>query len=246
MMRLLLAEGYKMKHTGLARMHILLPAIYALSFFVAVETTGLRYADPSEIVSLFWILLGGAFPPVIGIVTAKASSMEEEAGKFQSMLTLPRSRSAIYLAKLIVLLAGAALSLGIAVALFASLSGLQSEKAWFFQAVVVFSGSVILYEIHLPLAAIFGGGASLGLGWIESLISLLFLTGLGDGRWYYVPAAWSMRLALSFIESVRRAENAFFYAEISALSRVALSASLAVLLLSLYGFSRWDGSRFGE
>lgn len=50
-----------------------------------------------------------------------------------------------------------------------------------------------LYSFHLFLAFRFNKAISIGVGITESLISALFLTGLGDGIWSYVPCSWSAR-----------------------------------------------------
>lgn len=52
---------------------------------------------------------------------------------------------------------------------------------------------------HLFLNLRFSKMVSMGVGMAESLISALFLTGLGDGIWQYVPASYSARGSLEIL-----------------------------------------------
>ena len=57
----------------------------------------------------------------------------------------------------------------------------------------VIFGSVPLYLEHLFLNLIFPKTVSQCVGVVQSVVSALFLTGLGEGRWQFFPATWSAR-----------------------------------------------------
>ena len=44
-----------------------------------------------------------------------------------------------------------------------------------------------------------GGGASIGLGFVETLIALLSITNLGENIWYYLPCTCETRLSATYI-----------------------------------------------
>lgn len=59
--------------------------------------------------------------------------------------------------------------------------------------VLLWLGSLPLYLEHLFLNLCFSKVVSLAVSIGELLISALFLTGLGEGKWQYVPCTWSAR-----------------------------------------------------
>ena len=54
-------------------------------------------------------------------------------------------------------------------------------------------GSIPVYLEHLFLNLQFGKAVSIGVGAAQFLLASLFLTGLGDGKWYFFPCTWSAR-----------------------------------------------------
>ena len=63
---------------------------------------------------------------------------------------------------------------------------------------IIFLSQIFLYIFHLWLSIRFGSGASIGIGIFESLIAGLFITGLGDGIWQYVPCSFAVRFCDNF------------------------------------------------
>ncbi|MDD7362675.1 MAG: lantibiotic immunity ABC transporter MutG family permease subunit [Peptoniphilus sp.] len=244
-MRALRSECYKIRHTWLPWVHLALPVVYALLFFVAARETALARFDDIERAESYLTLLSGVLPIAIGAVTAKATEMEREAGNFQALLSLTRSRAKIYMGKFVALLIGALVAIGLAVALFAALSGGQTPAEWAIGAAFVLSGSIAIYAIHMWTAARFGGGASLGLGFVETLIAFLSQTGLGDGAWYYFPAAWPIRLSATYV--LRDSLGAEYVGgEFLTWALVAVPMSACLIAVSLVWFARWDGTSDGE
>ena len=77
--------------------------------------------------------------------------------------------------------------------------------------VFLWLGSLPLYLEHLFLNLCFSKAVSLAVSIGQLLISALFLTGLGQGKWQYVPSSWSSRGAslLSLIHISGRKRTVF-------------------------------------
>ena len=108
---------------------------------------------------------------------------------------------------------------------------------------LLIAGSVFLYILHLFVSLQFGRGASIGLGIVESLISALALTGLGDGKWYYLPCTWSARLCDYLVYSWLNPTKAFGYAEMQKGLIIAIPATIIAFVLSLLWFRNWEGRK---
>ena len=99
-MNVIKSELYKLKHTWVPWIHILLPIIYALLFWGAAKVTTLKNFSIAEIYQSYASILGGLLPTIIGLLTAKMIDMEFEAGRFQVLLAGTKRRSQSYLGKL--------------------------------------------------------------------------------------------------------------------------------------------------
>lgn len=238
------SEFYRMKGTWLFPVHVILPIIYALVFFLMCKFTGLKNFSKDENIKEFYVILGAVFPIVIGAITAKNSDMEKVAGNFQVMISL-KSRSRAYFAKLLALICGSLFSVGLASFIFGILI-----KASFFEMSVLFLitviGSFSIYLIHLFLAFKFGSGATIGFSFVETLITLLFMTGLGDGVWYFFPWAWISRLCATFMLRFN-IESGILNGEILNFAILFLVIFPAIFVGSILWFKNWDAkSAVGE
>lgn len=189
--RCIRSDFYKFRHTSMIWIHILIPLTTAILFIAYYSVSSWR-AEAK--ISGYLEVIGVAFPLIIGLITGKAAEQEGQAGSYQTMLCGVKSRAAAYASKLVVLLLLGTLSIMIAIGVFAvgfqTMLGMMYIKA----GGLLITGSIFLYILHLFVSLRYGRGSSIGLGIVESLISALALTGLGDGKWYYIPCAWSARL----------------------------------------------------
>ena len=166
--------------------------------------------------------------------------MEAEAGCFQIMLTGSQSRTSMYIGKLLSLLLCASLSLVLLQSSFLMFFNYQEFYDLILESVLMIIGVVPLYLIHLVISLRFGSGASIGLGFFETLIALLAVTSMGDKIWYYIPSSWSSRLCgLYFVDKIS-GENLFYY-EFFKWSLVATPMIVVILFVSLIWFSKWNG-----
>lgn len=243
LIRCVCSDFQKFRHTSMPWIHILIPLAAAV-LFVGYYSVSLWNVETK--ISGYFEVIGAAFPLMIGLISGKCVEQERQAGNFQTMLCGVKSRSAAYTSKLIVLLLPGMIATAIAIGVFAA--GFQTAPGilYFKAAGFLIVGSVFLYILHLFISFQFGRGASIGLGIVESLISALALTGLGDGRWYYIPCTWSGRLCDCLVSIWVNPSQAIGYTEIGKCMTVAIFATIAAFIISLFWFQRWEGSRSNE
>ena len=101
-----------------------------------------------------------------------------------------------------------------------------------------------LYIWHLFLSLRFNKGLSIGVGITESLISALFLTGMGDGRWQYTPCSWSSRFVTYALTKEKGLSliNSDFYLGII----LCIITTIAAFLLFCVWSCRWEGKNTSD
>ncbi len=198
---LLKADFLKMRHTSFYMIHILVPAIGVILFL------GYYYYSPWNTVNKvngFFETLCIAFPVLIGIVTEMVIEKEAEAGKFKEMLSVVYGKKMCLLSKVLMMMAAGLFSLFLAS--FGFYIGFQyilkqnslTLDFYVLLTAVIFTAQIFIYLFHLFLSIKYGSGVSIGMGIFESLVSALFITGLGDGIWKVVPCSWAVRFCNNF------------------------------------------------
>jgi ABC-2 type transport system permease protein len=220
--------------------HILLPIGTAAAFLAYYAVSSWK---PTAKISGYVEVIGISFPLIISLICSKAIEQERQAGSFQNMLCCIKSRALIYLSKLAVMILMGAFSVALAIGIFAvvfkTAPALMYEKV----AILIIAGSIFLYNLHLFVSLQYGRGASIGLGIIESLVSALALTGLGDKVWYCIPCTWSARFADNLMYEWLNPEKAFGYGEIQKGLMVAIPTTAISLILSILWFRNWEGRK---
>lgn len=196
-----------MRHTFLFPVHLLVPVISCAVFLAWTRISAqLQF-------SAYVQAIGAAFPVLCSVICAGSVDLELPA-HFQGMLMLPGKREGILLSKLAALEFLAFLSVMAAMIFYGAgnwlfLRNREIPFSLFLQSgAVLWLGSIPLYLEHLFLNLCFSKAVSLAFSIGQTLVSLLFLTGLGDGRWQYVPGSWPARGASLFLAEKfhRRAE----------------------------------------
>lgn len=246
MSRIIKSELYKLKHTWVLWIHLVLPVFYALVFYLASKTTGLKNFSPDETIQVYFMLLGAALLIVFGVLTYKVADMENRAGHFQLLLSTIPSRTKTYLGKMGALFLGFLLAASVAVGLFGWLFGHRTFAVWFTALILLLLGSVTVYLIHLWVALALGSVSSLGLGFVETLIALLATTGLGDKLWYFVPCTWPARLPGTYILASAWQDQSLLAMELAKWGFSALPMTVAIFIGSIIWFKRWDGGQWGD
>ena len=246
MINIIKSEIYKIKGTWLPWIHIVLPIAYSLLFYVALKTTGLKNFEERDIIQTYFVLLGAVMPIILSFITSKVVDMEMSAGKFQVLLSTTKSRSKAYIGKLLVLELGFVISLALAIIIFAILTGYQNILDWLIEFFLIVISSLSLYMIHLWVSIVLSSGASIGLGFLETMIALLSMTVIGDNIWYFIPCTWGSRLSALYIIIGKALDPSYFYKELRLWGLIASFIILILFISSIIWFNKWDGKSVSE
>ena len=198
------ADFIKTKRLSIRIAHIAIPMGTAAAFLAYYA-----YAawDEYTKVATYYQVLGSGFPTLIGLFCAMLAEQELSAGTFQNMLSVPK-RSIAFFSKLLMLILLGAGAVLLTSALFGAgyffFLGQQYIHYSFYigAAFILTSSNIFLYVLHLFLAMRFNKGVTIGLGIMESLLSALLLTRLGDGIWIFIPVAWASRFITMFLQRI--------------------------------------------
>lgn len=192
LMKRVRTEFYKMRHTFLFPIHILIPVISAGIFLAWTRISAqLQF-------SAYVQAVGVAFPALSSLICAGSVELEIP-GRFQGFMMVPGKKECALLAKWMSLEILAFLAVMSAMVFYGAgnrliLGDMKIPFSVFLKAgVLLWSGSIPLYLEHLFLNLRLSKAVSLAVSVGQTLVSALFLTGLGDGRWQYVPCSWSSR-----------------------------------------------------
>lgn len=204
--RSLLAEFQKTKRLPIRIMHFGIPVSVTVAFLAYY-----RYSpwNAYEKVAAYFQIMGIGFPFLIGLFCAMTSEQEQSAGGFQEMLA-GSGRVNVFWGKLLLYILSGLFSVVFAGFLFGAVCPENIQNVLFEDrqrmilfdtkaALALWGSSLFLYILHLFLAFRFSESVSMVLGIIESLVSALFLTGMGDGIWMFVPASWASRMVTGLL-----------------------------------------------
>lgn len=251
--RLLIADFQKVKHTAFLWVHLIAPIVGSGLFLAYISG---RVSQPLNTYSNFLEAIGVILPLAISILCGIVATQEEKAGKFQVLLGSVALKEMSYISKLLFLVIGNIISVGLAI--FTFLMGMRYilnipniPYLVFFQgAGWLIASSVILYMIYLWVSFTFGLGASSLCGGLGLLVSALMITGLGDGIWKYIPWAWGVRFADSvgvlrlgnFNSNIKSAVHSDFQQG----QILFMIITVIVFIVSLLWFRKWEGKKFYE
>lgn len=204
--RLCKAEFIKIRHSGIYFFHLLCAVLASVVFVTYYLAAG--WSVESRI-SGFTEAVGIVLPVVVSIVCARGVELEETS-HFQTFLGTSERKISAFLAKWIVFCLLALTAVAGAVTLFAAGERLffnNNEipfKVYLTEILLLWGGSIPLYLEHLFWNLRFSKAVSMGVSVVQLLVSALFLTGLGEGRWQYVPASWSARGSMVYLTWIFR------------------------------------------
>ena len=240
------ADFLKTKHLSIRTAHLLIPIVTSLIFIAYYS-----YApwDDYAKVDIYYQVLGMALPFLIGLFCAIISEQEQSAGYFQTML-MSTKKAIPFLSKLLLLLMFCAGALLVASTIFGvafqfGLHGKAVEFAFYpLAALVMFVSSIPLYFLHLYLSFRLNKGVSIGLGIVESVLSALFLTGLGEPIWKYVPSVWPARAVTTFYAAYNGEMAACV--ELKQVACISFFVIVIGAIAYLFWACRWEGSRIAD
>lgn len=235
------ADIQKTKHLSIWYLHILIPVSIAIVFLAYYKFAPW---DAISKVEGYFQVLGIGLPFLIGLFCVMLSEQELAAGAFQVLLASPK-RLPAFLSKLILLLSMGAFALFLASVLFGAGYSLMLRQSvvsvsyYLIAPFILLGSSSLLYIWHLFLSFRFNKGISIGVGMGESLISALFLTGLGDRIWSYTPCAWPAK----FVTYALAAENGSksIGSELNIAVCLCILTTIIALILFCIWACRWEG-----
>lgn len=246
---MLRAEFVKMKRTTLFWMHILVPIVgtgIVLWYYKRLGALDMNVKSIGE----FLEILSLAFPTLSGIVCALGTEMEVDAGNMQVLLGGVAGKCRAGGVKLVALLLlgamGTLLALGsylVGIYLYSGESFSGELLLFTVESVFILLGTQIAtYVIHFFVSLKWHKGVVIGAGIVESMLSALFLTGMGEGIWMYCPFAWGTQLLRYMIYYKEK-----FIMEITSDLRtgVWMSAGMTVAFLTTFfvWFSYYEGKK---
>lgn len=205
------AEFLKMRRTFLYPMHLIVPVVGS-SVFLLYYSYAACYSEAAQVAGYVEII-GSVFPLLASIICAGNIGLEE-SGHFQTFLGNHTCKGRAFFTKWLALLLSGMLAVVLAMVLFAAgysfLPGKEGLSAGVYSilTVLICLGSAPVYLEHLFLNLQFGRAVSMGVGAAQFLLTALFLTGLGDGRWYFFPSTWSARWSMTVLTCLARDEYA--------------------------------------
>ena len=239
--RYLKSDIYKLWHSWFFAVHLIFPVLGAALMLL---DSYLSSSDELNKLAAFAQLIAIAFPFEISVVCQIVAEQELHAGHFQNMLTLPSRQNAIFSKFAILLISGlfsVTLSTVLFGVLFSYFTGTKLPVGFFiFIPIVLWASNVMMYGLHLILAFRFGKNLGISIGVIGSLLSALFQTGLGDGRWYVIPYGLGIRFAdntLIYIFHLPSMINAEIHIGIFFCTVV----TCGIIELVIFWFSRYGG-----
>lgn len=241
LLRCIRSDFHKFRHTCMLLIHILIPIGAAGLFLLYFIKSPWQ---PILKLNAFLSTIAIGFPLIAGLICGITAEQEAQAGSFQVMMRSIKSRGAMYASKLIILISLSIFSVILAVGLFGV--GFRTAPALFYlKAIgVLAAGSAFLYILHLFISFQFGSGATIALGIAEGLIAFIMKTGLGDGKWYYIPCAWGARMCDNLVNiwGVHTGVTVF-NTEIEKGLIISISAACIAFVASIIWFCNWEGRK---
>ena len=238
-----------MRHTFLYPLHIVIPVMGSVVFLLYYRVSG--WSEALQIAG-YTEVIGIALPFGVSIVCAGNVGLEEK-NHFQSFLGGSAYKWDSFLAKFLVLLSLGMMAVAAAVFFFAA--GYQyilgkegiSYGTYGRLAAIMCLGSVPLYLEHLFLNLMFTRQVSLCAGVTEFLISSLFLTGLGNGRWPFFPCTWSARsAALLLVYANEKEGEGILPVEMKSEAVVCLLLMLLICVIIRVWFHFYEGRQCND
>lgn len=242
-------EFCKMRHTSLFLLHLLLPLLGCLVFLWYFSFSRGRVQGH---IGGFIQAVGCAYPFAASLVCAKAVALEGE-NHFQVFLgTLKRKETAFFAKWLSLELLGFAAVFLTVFGFALGYHGILGREGLSFlvygkAVLVLWMGSIPLYLEHLFFNLQFSGAISMGIGLAQSLTAALFLTGLGEERWQFVPCTWPARGGnLLLLSAWGTDQGAYFLGETEKAFKAGLllTALLCVIILAWFYF--YEGRQRNE
>lgn len=243
--RYLHSDFMKIKRSSVLWIHILVPIAGIVLFLFSYV---IKEQEAGSMVESFLGAMASAFPIAIGLVCSMTAEQESDAGNFQGLLTGPSKLHPFFSMTVMILILGFGSSLLASFGFKAGLAIFLHEVPfgvdfYLYSAILIYTSNLFIYFFHLFLSLRFNKNVSIGVGIVESLISLLLLTGLGDEWWIFIPCGWALRLLKPFFQLGGVIP---INPEINAAITLCCIETVLILVFVIIWFIRWEGKKTEE
>lgn len=250
-MNLFRAELYKMCHSQLLMLHILIPML-GIALFLSYYVSA-RWNEVEKVIAYLQVV-ACAFPMAIAMSETIIAEQEAKAGSYQTLLSVPCTKRKVHVIKLtIVSLVGlcavmaAVCGFGILFSLFYDIENVGFNTLFYVKvALLLFASHVPLYMIQYVISFAVGKGVGLSVGLIGSVLVALLQTGLGDACWMYFPWGIPIHICSRYAYDVAMEIKLFHSAEV----RVAfiISVIISIIMIGVIGVGSmyWEPHTEGE
>ena len=246
--KLIKADIIKLKSSQIPWMHLYIPILGLVIFLIYYS-----YAPWTSFskVSAYLQVLSITFPMLIGIITSIVAEQEYIAGGFKNILIASETKNLSIMSKFTLCLLFGSLSTILAVVgFYIGYSFIDSNiyPIYINLAIVaiLIGSNIFLYILHLFLSFRFSKAVSIGVGIAESLVAALFLTGMGDGRWPFLPSSWSIRFTSSLLMKYQSAEDILLDQDLKLGIIISIVLTFISFVIMLVWFKNWEGNRTEE
>lgn len=236
------ANMYKNIHSLLGIIHLCFPITIIVCMVWYYSNR--NYSDVFLI--QYWQIISIGLTFAISIVVTLMFDIDQKAGGCQNILTLFMKKETGHLCNLITLMSMGFVAVLLAVDGFsiimnivsnAGISILLSTKA----AIVIFITNIIVYIVQYLVCYNFGKGVSLGLGFVNVLISALFVI-IGDGIWPFIPSSYGIRFIRYFSVEVfsEKINNVIVQNYNNGIVIASIISIIFIIIFKVWGNS-WEG-----
>jgi len=253
LIRMLGADWMKTKRTPIRLIAYITPIAYSICMIMYNKNNKLQIQNYDTFFNAMAIIL----PIGIALISALICEQEENAGNFNGLLSIPASRTKIYISKLITLIL--IITIDIIVSTIMMVGGLRfilhmesiDYKIFLQGSLFISFASIALCSLDLLISFMFGMGASIGIGAMGVLIAaILGATPVGDKVWEIIPWTYPARIGLLpgvFINGVYipTSTTASEYFNVQ-FQKGILSIGIFFILITALGiiwFERWEGKK---
>lgn len=246
--KLIKADIIKFKSTQIPWMHLYIPILGLIIFLSYYSYTPCTSFSK---ISAYLQVLSITFPMLIGIITSIVAEQEYIAGGFKNILIASETKNLSIMSKFTLCLLFGSLSTILAVVgFYIGYSFIDSNiyPIYINLAIVaiLIGSNIFLYILHLFLSFRFSKAVSIGVGIAESLVAALFLTGMGDGRWPFLPSSWSIRFTSSLLMKYQSAEDILLDQDLKLGIIISIVLTFISFVIMLVWFKNWEGNRTEE
>jgi ABC-2 type transport system permease protein len=248
LIKLIKADIMKLKSTQIIWIHLYIPLLGLIIFLGYYSIT--PWSNFSKI-SAYLQVLCIVFPILIGIITSMVADQEYTAGGFQNILVSSEPKCLAIISKLILFLSLGTLSTLLAViGFYIGYSFIDNNiyPIYIHLAVVgiLIGSNVFQYILHFFLSFRFTKGVSIGVGIAESLATGLFLTGMGDDKWPFVPSTWSIRFVESLLMKYQNVDSVFIDPDLYLGIIISIIVTVLSIIIMLMWFTSWEGCKLED